>query len=416
MKKISQGIFSFFLLFNSFHVIAELRGDYWIVKSGDTLYGIARSIHPKNASLQAKLRTQIIKLNQAVFQKGAGGLYIGAKLALPKRTEEQSNSVVIKRPKKTTSRQVSSRHLLNTNEWQIQSGDTLYSIARVFYPKSNRKQYKLRQEIIRINPAVFSNGANKMEVGLILLMPNYLVKTMGSDTKAVAVPVETQPINTNAQQTINTPKEIVTPVEIKTTRDNSGVLEEENERLQDNAPMDEPSRVTNYQNDNSTHDSNFSMSLGYSVGGDVAVAAQGGNDVMFGSGGHLKISYDSLWENKHGYRLSLGYQLDKVTAGNDSGEVEQLYLQTLYLYNTSTSLFGAGIAYHENISRTTDISSVVEVSDYDPAIGFVMMYEYKRLLGNNIVGIAYTQLETENSASLAIRDMSRTELYYRWAF
>ena len=83
MKIISQGIFSFFLIFNSFNVIAELRGDYWIVKSGDTLYGIARSIHPKNASLQAKLRTQIIKLNQAVFQKGAGGLYIGAKLYCP---------------------------------------------------------------------------------------------------------------------------------------------------------------------------------------------------------------------------------------------------------------------------------------------------------------------------------------------
>lgn len=410
MKKISQSVFSFFLIFNSFNVLAELRGDYWIVKSGDTLYGIARSIHPNKASLQAKLRTQIIKLNQAVFQKGAGGLYIGAKLVLPKRAGEQSNSVMIKQPEQSTSRQVSNRHLLNTNEWQIKSGDTLYSIARVFYPKSNRKQYKLRQEIIRINPAVFSGGTNKMEVGLFLLMPEYLVKAKGSNTKLVVVPVETQPI------TINTPKETVKPVEIKATRANSDVLEEDNEGLQDNTVMDEPSRVTNYQNNNNTHDSSFSVSLGYSVGGDVAVAAQGGGDVMFGSGSHLKISYDGLWKNKQGYRLSLGYQLDKVTAGNDSGEVKQLYLQTLYLYNTPSSLFGAGVAYHYDISRTTNISSVIGVSDYEPAIGFVMMYEYKRLLGNNIVGIAYTQLETENSASLVTRDMSRTELYYRWAF
>lgn len=416
VKKISQGIFSFFLIFNSFNVIAELRGDYWIVKSGDTLYGIARSIHPKKASLQAKLRTQIIKLNQAVFQKGTGGLYIGAKLVLPKSTGEQSNSVMTKQPKQSTSRQVSSRHLLKTNEWQIKSGDTLYSIARVFYPKSNRKQYKLRQEIIRINSDVFSGGANKMEVGLVMLMPEYLVKAKESNTEVVVVPVETQPINTNTEQTINTPKEIVKPVEIKTTRANSDVLEEESDRLKDNTPMDERSRVTNYQNDNNTQDSSFSVSLGYSVGGDVAVAAQGGNDVEFGSGGHLKMSYDRLWENKQGYRLSLGYQLDKITADNGSGEVKQLYLQTLYLYNTHTSLFGAGIAYHDNISLTTDISSVVVVSDYEPAIGFVMMYEYKRLLGNNIVGISYTQLETENSASLVIRDMSRTELYYRWAF
>lgn len=416
MKKISQGIFCFFIIFNSFNVIAELRGDYWIVKSGDTLYGIARSIHPKKASLQAKLRTQIIKLNQAVFQKGAGGLYIGAKLVLPNRSGEQSNSVMIKQPKKSTSRQVSSRHLLNTNEWQIKSGDTLYSIARVFYPKSNRKQYKLRQEIVRINPAVFSGGANKMEVGLFLLMPNYLVKAKESTTKVAAVPVETKPIRTNVQQTTNIPEERVKPIEIQSTHLDRGILEDDNEQLQDNTAIDEPSRVTNYQTNNSTHDSLFSMSLGYSVGGDTAVAAQGGNDVTFGSGGHLRMSYDGLWKNKHGYRLSLGYQLDKVTAGNDTGEVEQMYLQTLYLYNTSSYLLGAGISYHENISRTTDISSVVIVSDYEPAVGFVMMYEYKRLLGNNIVGIAYTQLETENSVSLVTRDMSRTELYYRWAF
>lgn len=416
MKKISQGVFSFFLIFNSFNVIAELHGDYWIVKSGDTLYGIARSIHPKKTSLQAKLRTQIIKLNQTVFKKGAGGLYIGAKLVLPERLGEQSISVMKKQPKKSMSRQVSNRHLLSTNKWQIKSGDTLYSIARVFYPKSNRKQYKLRQEIVRINPAVFSGGANNMEVGFLLLMPNYLVKAKEPTTKVAVIPVETKPINANAQRTINVPEEEIKQVEIKTARVESGMLEDDNEQLQDNATIDEPSRVTNYQNNNNTHDSNFSMSLGYSVGGDVAVAAQGGKDVEFGSGAHIRMSYDSLWENKHGYRLSLGYQLDKVTAGNDSGEVEQTYLQTLYLYNTATYLFGAGVAYHDNVSLTTDISNVIIVSDYEPALGFVMVYEYKRLLGNHIIGVAYTQLETENSLSLAIQDLSRTELYYRWAF
>lgn len=413
MKKISQAIFSFFLIFNSFNVIAELHGDYWIVKSGDTLYGIARSIHPKKASLQAKLRTQIIKLNQTIFQKGVGGLYIGAKLVLPERLGEQSIPVMKKRPKKSISRQVSNRHLLSKNKWQIKSGDTLYSIARMLYPQSNRKQHKLRQDIVRINPAVFSDGANNMEVGLLLLMPNYLVEAKEARTKVAVIPVEVKSINTNAQRTINVPEEEIKPVEIKTARAGSGVLEDDNEQLQETAKIDAPNRVTNYQNNNDSH---FSMSFGYSVGGDVAVAAQGGSDVAFGSGGHLRMSYDSLWENKHGYRLSLGYQLDKITAGNDSGEVEQTYLQTLYLYNTATYLLGAGVAYHDNISRTTDISSIIIVSDYEPVVGFVMMYEYKRLLGSQIVGIAYTQLETENSLSLTIQDLSRTELYYRWAF
>ncbi|MCK4711227.1 MAG: hypothetical protein KAU21_21630, partial [Gammaproteobacteria bacterium] len=104
------------------------------------------------------------------------------------------------------------------------------------------------------------------------------------------------------------------------------------------------------------------------------------------------------------------------TAGSDSGELEQTYLQAMYIYNTSDSLSGIGISYHDNILRTTDISAVVVETHYEPAAGLLMMYEYKRLFGDHIVGVSYTQLESENSATQAKVDMSRTEIYYRWAF
>ena len=82
-----------------FNSIAEQRGKYWYVQSGDTLYGIGRAVFPSSISSQSKLRSQLIKLNQDVFKKGAGSLYVGAKLVLPdfaiRQNLKSSNQVVI---------------------------------------------------------------------------------------------------------------------------------------------------------------------------------------------------------------------------------------------------------------------------------------------------------------------------------
>jgi len=128
------------------------------------------------------------------------------------------------------------------------------------------------------------------------------------------------------------------------------------------------------------------------------------------------LSYDGLWNKKSGYRLSLGHQYDKVTAGSDSGEVTQSYLQGLYLYNTTASLLGMGVSYHDNILRTTDLSSVIVETEYEPAAGLVLIYEYKKLFGNHIAGVSYISLESENSVTNVKQDMSRTEIYYRLSF
>jgi LysM repeat protein len=414
MIKFSKIIVGFSLVLNSFNAFAELRGNYWVVKSGDTLYGIARSVFPKNASLQSKLRTEIIKLNQKVFKQGAGSLYIGAELVLPEFALSQQSLITTQPVKKVPVKRISNDPLANSNEWLVKSGDTLYSIARTFYPKSNRKQYKLRRDIVDINPSVFSGGANKMEVGLFLLLPDYLLEIGKPTNGFYATPVEIEKIQVEAAEKVNVGEVISKPVQVKITSDENIKLTEAAQQVADKSEAEVSDRVTDYQSDFIS--SQVSLSIGYSLGGDAAVNVQGGSDVTFGSGVHLRVSYDRLRKNKQGYRFSLGYQLDKTTGGGDSAELKQMYLQSMYLYNTPASLLGVGLSYHDNIALTTDISAVVKVSDYEPAIGLVMMYEYKRLLGKHIVGALYTKLESENSVSNVTKDMSRVEVYYRWAF
>ncbi|MCK5334933.1 MAG: LysM peptidoglycan-binding domain-containing protein, partial [Gammaproteobacteria bacterium] len=335
MSKYRKIVVAFFFILSSQDVIAELQGKYWIVNSGDTLYGIARSIFPGNASLQSKLRIEIINLNQKVFKKGSGSLYIGAELVLPEfalsqlppvqSSQIKSHSKVSRKPKTTTSQKTSSHFLLENNEWQVKRGDTLYSIARVFYPKSSRTQYKLRKDIVNLNPAIFSGGMNNMEIGLVLLMPDYVVKADEPVNEIVAVPLEAEPLVIDTPVEVKVDKSISEPVSEKEIH----ASEIEADREPDIEPVsvsEKPDKhygVTNYNN--KQFSSQVSMNFGYSSGGDIAVAATGGSDVEFGGGGHLRLSYDGLWQNKQGYRLSLGYELGQVTAGSDSGELEQTY-------------------------------------------------------------------------------------------
>ncbi|MDH5423391.1 MAG: LysM peptidoglycan-binding domain-containing protein [Gammaproteobacteria bacterium] len=399
---------SVLLMLSSINTKAELQGKYWLVNSGDTLYGIARSVFPKDAMLQAKLRTQIITLNQNIFMSGSGSLNIGARLTLPAFAYTQSAHALKKTATQPSLKTKSSANLLSEHQWQIKPGDTLYSIARAYFPASNKKQSILRKDIVRINPQVFSNGANKMEVGVFLRLPEYLIKPENSASRVSVPAVKQKPqaiiSNENTDNHIKIIENKIEPVT-------------ETDKTVSELPVDKKEESNRVINDRADHvTSQISFSVGYSTGGDVAVPTQGGHEITYGSGAHLRFLYDQFWSDKNGYRLALGYQLDRVTAGNDSGQLDQTYLQALYVYNTTASLFAVGASYHDNISRTTDISGTQSVEDYEPAMGLVMMYEIKHLFGDNIVGLAYTQLETEHSISQVKEDMSRTEIYYRWQF
>jgi len=401
---------------------SELLGKVWEVKRGDTLYRISRALVPKDLSSQQRLRTDIIRLNQQVFKKGAGSLYIGARLKLP--------DFVLSRPAASTQKKTLKARTSGLSEkevWPVKSGDTLYSIARTFFPISNKKQYRLRQDIKRLNSASFYAGANSMEVGQLLVLPDYVVRkkqkkpdvTISLATPEIPV-VSNEPVNDETQ---------IKPEDNKVSKANDKsetVIFEEKpshpsekiEAVKDDKPEVVLPAFKNTKNNSSSGDfsSDLSLSAGYSLGGDVAVSATGGHDVTFGSGFHFKLNYDGLWNRKNGYRLALGYQLDEVTAGNDSGEVTQRYLQVLYLYNTYASLVGMGISYHDDILKKTDVNSVITETDYEPAAGFVLLYEYKKLFSSHIAGISYTSLESENAVSNVKTDMSRTEVYYRLAF
>lgn len=401
MSKCKLPVVFMFLSLFSVEAWSGYDGKYWVVERNDTLYAIARYFYPESARSQSKLRKDIISLNQNVFANGARGLFIGLKLYLPEYVSSLS-----KPPSKTKTQPVkksSDLNLLSENKWIIKRGDTLYSIARYFFPKSNRKQYHLRKEIISLNPEVFSGGSNKMEVGVTLIMPDRLVKK--AEVKKVIVPVveetsrDTKTVTTNDKQQVALDEGLAE----KYAEDKPKAIE----------PAREKKKI---RRSGGGFESNISISIGYSLGGDTALISTGGHDISFGSGAHLRLSYDDIFESKQGYRIALGYQFDQVTAGSDSGQLEQMYLQSTYLYHTGDSVLGIGLSLHDNIAFESDISAVKTNVDFDAAAGLVVLYEYKRFLNNHIVGLSYTSLKSKNVVSQVEVDMSRTEIYYRWRF
>jgi len=55
----------------------------WVIKKGDTLYAIARSVFPGDPRKQASLRIDIARLNPRVFAGGASNMEVGVVLKLP---------------------------------------------------------------------------------------------------------------------------------------------------------------------------------------------------------------------------------------------------------------------------------------------------------------------------------------------
>lgn len=392
---------------------AEYDGTYWEVRRGDTLYAIARAVYPGSARQQARLRKDIIRLNQNVFAAGSRSLFIGLKLHMPAYVTDVVNSAkkpVAKKPAvKRPVKPVTGARLISSNQWKIKRGDTLYSIGRYFFPKSNRQQYKLRKEIVSLNPDVFGRGRGSLEIGMLLTLPGYLVKKESKSKMQVPLKPATgsQVVAPTLSKSKPAVKQIVTEPEARTDLQQSA----QPQRLE---PRPVKTKTTQRVS-TSDYEDFYSISIGYSVGGDDALIASGGHDITFGSGAHIRFNYDGLWDNKQGLRIALGTQLDRVTAGNDSGELSQNYLQSLYIYNFSSSLVGIGLAYHDNIVFESDISAVVTTFEPDGAAGVAVIYEYKRLFGEHILGVSHTSLETDDSIGNTI-DMSRTEIYYRWQF
>lgn len=91
-------------LFSTELSAAVIDGNHWIIKPGDSLYKIARTIYPNSTKQQTKLRKALITENPQAFRNGASNISVGDKLQLPAFAIETKQPVVPVIVKKTESK------------------------------------------------------------------------------------------------------------------------------------------------------------------------------------------------------------------------------------------------------------------------------------------------------------------------
>jgi len=290
----------------------------------------------------------------------------------PKVTPIQNAIKDVSKPGMTASDQSSTdiqgRTMVRGTEWKVKRGDTLYAISRAYYPGNDRKQARLRQDVMELNPSVFANGANKMAVGVVLKLPDYVVPK--------DAPVEVTP---------KPPPKLAVP---------AAVVEPEPETLREDSSA--PTHV----------EGNYLVSLGYAYGGDELVYEDGSYDPA-GAGFHARLGYEQMYQHIGGYRIALGLQYGFT----DDSTLKDVYLQLAYQYRANPFIYGIGVVLHDGATLKDD--STIE---YDAANGVVV---YLENVGSSDLagwGLSYTSLDIEDKDSSESFDASRAELYYSWRF
>ena len=80
------------------------------------------------------------------------------------------------------------------SSWRVEKGDTVYSIARSMFPDDASLQARFRKELMKTNPEVFSQGANRMSIGTLLQMPGFAIAKPAAASKPVVAPPATAKI------------------------------------------------------------------------------------------------------------------------------------------------------------------------------------------------------------------------------
>ena len=372
----------------------------WKVRSGDTLYAIARAIYPGNARKQTRLRRDIIKLNPSVFANGANNMKVGVVLKLPpditlKSAEQKSAQpkarVSVKQPvpgKVASKPGTPSTTVKSTSTvWNVRSGDTLYWICRTIYPDDARKQAQLGRDIKKLNPSVFASGANNMKVGVVLKLPDYI--SPSSVPSRARKPVkevmpEKVPLKSTPQPV--TPPPVVVP--------------------QPEKPVAKQKPASSFFDTKG----NTVVSLGFSYGGDRLVGVTGGPDIYAGSGANLRLGYEQMFQNNSGYRASLGIQYYTLLS-ETSVSLRDFYLKLAYQYQANPILYGVGVVYDTGASLENYGSA-----KFDAAFGPSF---YLEGVGSGMLsgwGVSATALTIKEKASGTSFNSSRIELYYRWKF
>ena len=305
---------------------------------------------------------------------------------VPEATPVQKAVKDVSKPEVATSDQsttkIQTRKIVGGTEWRVKSGDTLYAIGRAVYPGDARKQARLRQDIMKLNPSVFANGANKMAVGVVLKLPDYVVSK--------AAPPK---VSKTAKAPKPAPVE-VTPKPSPKPAAPAPVVEPEPEIQRKVSSVPTPAQ------------GNVVASLGYAYGGDKLVYEDGSYDPA-GAAAHARLGYEQMYQHGGGYRAALGLQYGVA----DSASFKDIYLQVAYQYRADPFIYGIGVILSEGATREDD-STV----DYDAANGAVV---YLENVGSSDLagwGLSYTSLDIEDEDTSESFDASRAELYYSWRF
>lgn len=75
--------------------------------------------------------------------------------------------------------------LIDSRHWVVKPGDSVYKIARALFPGDNQQQSRLRQELIKQNPAIFKDGKRGLSVGDRLTLPDFAVKKPAAPARTV---------------------------------------------------------------------------------------------------------------------------------------------------------------------------------------------------------------------------------------
>lgn len=397
----------------------ELDGTEWTITRGDTLYAIGRSLYPGDPRTQKKLRQDIRRLNPTVFAAGANNMKIGTVLQLPayvigRKTANQavSQNEPTQMPETlVTVSPAPAAQGFSGSEWIVRKGDTLYAIGRAVYPADVRRQARLREDIIRLNPFVFANGANNMAVGIVLRLPDYVgvasVRPRGDVPKVVELTPAPRPAPVAVTQ-VPAPQP-VTPVAEPETKapEIESPVPESAVKIESAAQQTPPRDPRPNRSKTPAADGMF-FSLGYSFGGDMLVNIVDGPDIDAGSGFQFRLGYDRMPQFGGGYRLALGFQYD--TAEDTS--FTNTYLSLAYQYRSDPAIYGIGIVAH--VGPDLEVNNVT--TDFDAAYGVTAYLE--GIGGGSLAGwgLSYTALDYDEADTSRSIDASRAEIYYSWKF
>lgn len=281
-----------------------------------------------------------------------------------------------------SSSKIQPESIVSGTEWRVKRGDTLYAIGRAVYPGDAVKQARLRQDMIRLNPGVFANGANKMAVGILLKLPDY---------------VTSKSVSPSRSETVQLPE----PASVEVTPRPSPEV-----AVADPVVEPEPERPREVSSTPLRAEGNYLASLGYAYGGEKLVYADGSYDPA-GAGFHARLGYEQMYQRIGGYRLALGLQYGLT----EDASFSDVYVQLAYQYRANSFIYGIGVVLHQG--PTIEDDSTIE---YDAANGVVVYVENAGSGDLAGWGLGYTALDIEDKDSAESFDASRAELYYSWRF